>query len=60
MVEIIKKSVEIKVKAVELDQFDRSSRKWLNFGHTIGHSLELSRLKRVMKHGQSVAVGMIK
>ena len=37
--EIIKRSIEIKVGMVEADQFDRSSRKWLNFGHTIGHAL---------------------
>ena len=36
---IMKRCLEIKIQVVEGDQYDRSSRKWLNFGHTIGHSL---------------------
>lgn len=37
--EVIKRSLLIKVNVVAEDQFDRDGRKWLNFGHTFGHSL---------------------
>jgi 3-dehydroquinate synthetase len=36
---IIKRSLELKVSIVEKDQFEVHERKWLNFGHTIGHGI---------------------
>jgi len=56
---IILKCVKIKAKVVEKDEFDTGYRNLLNFGHTIGHSIEnVSGLKDI-NHGQAVSMGMI-
>lgn len=57
VVEIIKECCEIKVNVVEKDEKDKGYRHVLNFGHTIGHGIELlSKLK----HGEAIAIGMVK
>lgn len=58
---IIKKSCEIKQKIVEKDFKESGIRKILNFGHTIGHSIEGTSLKtnNYLFHGEAVAIGMI-
>ncbi|NNF00807.1 MAG: 3-dehydroquinate synthase [Pyrinomonadaceae bacterium] len=38
---------------------DAKSRKILNFGHTVGHSLEKVTNYRYFKHGEAVAYGML-
>jgi 3-dehydroquinate synthase len=56
---IIIKCVKIKAKVVEKDEFDTGYRNLLNFGHTIGHSIEnVSGLKDI-NHGQAVSMGMV-
>lgn len=59
--ELIRNSVSIKKKLVELDPFESGERKKLNFGHTVGHALEGSRLNsgQSLLHGQAVGLGMI-
>ena len=58
---IIKKSCEIKEKVVLEDFKEGGLRKILNFGHTIGHSIESLSLetKNLLLHGEAVAIGMI-
>jgi len=46
-----------KTEVVEKDEFDKNYRHALNFGHTIGHSIELSYN---LSHGEAISVGMIK
>jgi 3-dehydroquinate synthase len=56
---IIIHCVKIKSKVVEKDEFDTGYRNLLNFGHTIGHSIEnVSGLKNI-NHGQAVSIGML-
>jgi len=43
---------------IELDEFDQSERKQLNFGHTFGHALEVGSGHRI-PHGLAVATGML-
>jgi 3-dehydroquinate synthase len=42
---------------VEIDEFDRSERLLLNFGHTFGHALEAAS-DFLISHGVAVALGM--
>jgi len=58
--DIIYRSVEIKQKIVEQDRSEKSLRKILNFGHTIGHAIESYFLNSnsPLLHGEAVAWGM--
>jgi len=56
---IIKKCVKIKAKVVEKDEFDTGYRNLLNFGHTIGHSIEKASGFDKISHGQAVSMGML-
>ena len=55
--EIILKSAEVKIKIVENDVHDKGLRRSLNFGHTIGHSIELLY---GLSHGEAISIGMMK
>ena len=50
------KAIEHKISFVKKDPFDLNERKALNFGHTIGHAIEL---KYSVSHGEAVASGML-
>lgn len=55
--DVIRKSVSVKKEVVEADERDTGERQKLNFGHTIGHSIEkLSNF--ALAHGIAVAKGM--
>ncbi len=54
---IIVKSIEIKKDIVQKDEKESNIRKFLNFGHTVGHAIEkLSNY--TFSHGECVAKGM--
>jgi 3-dehydroquinate synthase len=55
---IIARTCQIKKGMVEMDEKDKGLRRFLNFGHTIGHALEAESEYR-LSHGESVSVGMI-
>jgi len=56
-------SIVIKTKITALDPTEKTIRKSLNFGHTLGHAIESYCLENSEKpsllHGEAVAVGMI-
>jgi 3-dehydroquinate synthase len=54
---VIARCVEIKRDIVVEDEFETGSRKLLNFGHTVGHAIELLS-KYEITHGSAVAAGM--
>ncbi|MBO5505620.1 MAG: 3-dehydroquinate synthase [Clostridia bacterium] len=54
--EIISKSVGLKGNIVQQDEKEKDLRKVLNFGHTIGHGVEVNT---DLLHGEAVAVGMM-
>jgi 3-dehydroquinate synthase len=55
--DVIARCVEIKRDIVVKDEFESGLRKVLNFGHTIGHAIELLS-EYSTSHGQAVAAGM--
>lgn len=60
--ELIDWSVEIKNYYVTEDPLDTGFRKVLNFGHTIGHSVETYSLEyddEPLLHGEAIAIGLI-
>lgn len=58
----IYRSVEIKNEVVTIDPHEKSLRKILNFGHTIGHAVEgysLANDENPLTHGEAIAIGFI-
>ena len=55
---VIKKGIQIKEDIVKEDYLETGKRKYLNFGHTIGHLIEQDS-KFTVSHGEAVAIGMI-
>ena len=56
----ISESIKIKFEIVENDPLEKTERKLLNFGHTIGHSIEGYLLdKEPIGHGHAVALGIL-
>lgn len=57
ILQIVEKCIKIKAKIVSDDEKDTGTRQILNFGHTVGHSIEkLSGY--TVSHGEAVSVGM--
>ena len=48
--------MELKTKVVQEDEFETGIRRFLNFGHTLGHAVE--KIENIA-HGKAVAIGMI-
>lgn len=59
--DIVKQSVAVKSHITAADPYEKSIRKALNFGHTIGHAVESLSIQRgtPILHGHAVAIGMI-
>jgi len=53
---LIEKNVQIKVKVVQQDEFEKGDRKLLNFGHTLGHAIEN---QHALLHGHAISIGMV-
>jgi 3-dehydroquinate synthase len=56
--QIVARSVEIKAEIVSGDERETGRRAVLNFGHTIGHALEVTSGYALL-HGEAVAIGMV-
>lgn len=54
---IIARSLEIKKRYIEVDEFDRNIRQVFNYGHSFGHAIESLTEYRV-PHGIGVSFGM--
>ena len=52
----VQRSIEIKEKIVQIDPRESGLRRILNFGHTVGHALEL---QDSIPHGEAVAIGCV-
>jgi 3-dehydroquinate synthase len=50
---------QLKADVVAQDEFDKKGvRNVLNFGHTIGHALEMAA-EYSLKHGEAISIGMV-
>lgn len=58
LTKIIKKCLEIKVKYVVEDEKESHLRMHLNFGHTVGHGIEMYFNYIKYNHGEAVSIGM--
>jgi 3-dehydroquinate synthase len=55
--EYIYRSLEIKRRIIEADEFDRTIRRVMNYGHSFGHAIE-SATDFGIPHGIAVTIGM--
>ncbi len=53
---LISRNVQLKFGVVQKDPFEKGYRKLLNFGHTLGHALEI---QYELSHGEAISLGMI-
>jgi 3-dehydroquinate synthase len=59
LVDVVAQCCRLKAAVVEQDELDKLGiRNVLNFGHTIGHALELSA-DYELTHGEAISIGMI-
>jgi 3-dehydroquinate synthase len=56
--ELILRSVKVKAAIVSEDFKESFAREALNYGHTLGHAIELDS-KYSLKHGECVSIGMV-
>jgi len=56
--DIIRRAMAVKISIIEADPYERGIRAALNFGHTVGHGVELVSGFQV-RHGEAVAIGMV-
>lgn len=50
--------IQVKANIVAEDEFEQSTRKYLNFGHTFGHAIEAACGFGKLSHGESIMIGM--
>lgn len=55
----IHRSVEIKRDVVEKDERESGLRAILNYGHTVGHAIEVLSGYGKYRHGEALAIGMV-
>ncbi|MBI4278243.1 MAG: 3-dehydroquinate synthase [Armatimonadetes bacterium] len=58
LVEAIRRAAAIKAQVVEEDEFESHRRQVLNYGHTIGHAIEVATGYGRYAHGEAIAIGM--
>ena len=56
--ELISRAMAVKIGIVEQDPYEKGLRAALNFGHTVGHALEVVSAYR-LRHGEAVSIGMV-
>jgi len=55
--ELVNRTIQVKVDTVGSDFRESGNREFLNYGHTLGHAIELAEHYK-MKHGHAVSIGM--
>ena len=59
--EMIYQSIATKINIIEIDPHESSIRKFLNYGHTLGHAIESYLLgsNTELLHGEAIAIGIV-
>ena len=57
--ELVERSVRVKAAVIAADEREQGVRVVLNFGHTVGHALEVTAARGELNHGECVALGML-
>lgn len=58
IINVIRRSCQIKADVVSKDEKEAGLRAILNFGHTIGHAVETATGYKTFLHGEAVSIGM--
>jgi shikimate kinase / 3-dehydroquinate synthase len=56
--DFLRAAIRVKQEIVARDLQDAGDRRFLNFGHTLGHALEAQGGFRSLTHGEAIAIGM--
>jgi 3-dehydroquinate synthase len=56
--ELVERAIRMKAEVVAADLREAGQRETLNYGHTLGHAIELAE-RYAIRHGEAVAVGMV-
>lgn len=56
--ELVRRSIEVKTEVVGSDFKESNRREMLNYGHTLGHSIELVEHFK-WRHGRAVSIGLV-
>lgn len=56
--ELVHRGMAVKVKVIEEDPYEQGVRAALNYGHTVGHAVEIVSNFNLL-HGEAVAIGMV-
>src|SRR5204862_4049535 len=57
--ELVERSVRVKAAVIAADEREQGVRVVLNFGHTVGHAIEVTAGRGALTHGECVALGML-
>ncbi len=56
--ELVERAIRMKADVVTADLREAGQREMLNYGHTLGHAVELEQRYQI-RHGEAVAIGMM-
>lgn len=55
---LVAQAIQVKIRIVQEDPFDRGRRNLLNLGHTFAHAIE-QVCEHTIRHGEAVAMGLV-
>lgn len=58
LIEVVARCAAFKARVVEADETEQGERRILNYGHTIGHAVEVATRGGRLAHGEAIAIGM--
>jgi 3-dehydroquinate synthase len=56
--DLVTKAIAVKASVVGVDFRDQGPREFLNYGHTLGHAIELAERYK-WRHGAAISIGMV-